>query len=105
MFWAPCKDVEADTVWIDRTQPPGKAAMLNCNLNGGAESGLRNGFRQLDNRGQVDEAFVAQMLGSLRRARLWVPASAPSGVTNVRIYRLLCNAGKGQVCVELRAAQ
>jgi len=103
MFWAPCKDMQADTLWIDQTQPPAKAALLNCNLNGGAESGLKNGFGQLDNRGQVDQAFVAQMLAPLRQARLWLPNAAPPGTTNVRLYRLLCSAGKGQVCVELRA--
>lgn len=105
MFWAPCKDVAADVVWHNTSKPPAKAAMLNCNLNGGSESGLKNGFGRLDNRGQADPEFLRRMLAPLREARAWLPGDAPPGATSVQLHRVICTAGKGAVCVELRAGK
>ena len=105
MFWAPCKDVTADMVWSNGAKPPAKAAMLNCNLNGGGESGLKNGFGRLDNRGQADPEFLRKMLVPLREARIWLPGNAPAGATNVQLHRVISTAGKGAACVELRAGK
>lgn len=105
MFWAPCKDVSADMVWHDASRPAAKAAMLNCNLNGGSESGLKGGFGPLNNRGQADEKFILKMLEPLRQARIWRSNDVPQGATDVRLHRVICTAGKGQVCVELRAGK
>jgi len=105
MFWAPCKDVTADMVWTNGSKPPAKAAMLNCNLNGGGESGLKNGFGRLDNRGQADPEFLRRMLAPLREARIWLPGNVPQGATNVQLHRVISTAGKGAVCVELRAGK
>ncbi len=103
MFWTPCKEVTADTVWQDVSNPPARAALLNSNLNGGAESGLTNGFGRLENRGQADERFLLEMLDPLRAARIWWPAEARSGVTDVRLFRVLGTADRDGVCLELRA--
>ena len=35
-------------------------------------------------------------------ARFWEPGSVLPGVTNVRLHRLICTAGKDATCVELR---
>ncbi len=105
MFWAPCKDVTADVVWHNGPKPPAKAAMLNCNLNGGNESGLKSGFGRLDNRGQADPEFLRRMLAPLREARIWLPGDAPPGATSVELHRVICTAGQGAVCVELRAGK
>jgi hypothetical protein len=102
LFWAPCPGVDAEMVWHDTSQPAAKAGMLLCNLNGGAESGLKDGFGRLDHRGQADEKFLLAMLAPLRAARRWEPGSALPGVTDVRLYRLICTAGKDATCVELR---
>jgi hypothetical protein len=100
---SPCPGVNAEMVWHDTSRPAAKAGMLLCNLNGGGESGLKGGFGRIDNRGQVDEKFLLAMLAPLRTARLWEPRSAPPGVTNVRLRRLICTAGKDATCVELRS--
>jgi hypothetical protein len=102
MFWAPSPGVDAGMVWQDRSSPPARAALLECNLNGGSESGLKGGFGRLDNCGPADEAFVLRMLAPLRQARLWRPGPVPPGATDVRFHRVIGSAGKGHVCVELR---
>jgi hypothetical protein len=105
MFWAPCPGVNADMVWQDTSQPAAKAAMLVCNLNGGGESGLKNGFGRLDNRGQRlqgDRDWILDMLRPTRQARIWDPRSVVRGVTDVRLHRVICTAGKGGVCLELQ---
>ena len=102
MFWAPCKDVTADVAWHDASKPPAKAALVNCNLNGGGESGLTGGFGRLENRGRADDKFLLDMLQPLREARLWQPGVVRPGVTDVRLHRVIATAGKGGVCVELR---
>jgi hypothetical protein len=103
MFWAPCRGVNADMVWRDTSQPPAKAEMLGCNLNGGGESGLKNGFGQLDNRGQGDGKWLLDMLRPLRESGVWNPQPVAPGVTDVRLHRVICTTGKGGVCLELRA--
>jgi hypothetical protein len=103
MFWAPCRDVDADKIWRNASNPSAMAALLYCNLNGGNESGLKGGFGRLDNRGQAEEKFLLEMLEPLRKARLWQPEAAGPGVTDVRLHRVIGSAGKGGVCVELRA--
>jgi hypothetical protein len=105
MFWAPSKDVTADMVWSNGSKPPARAAMLNCNLNGGGESGLKNGFGRLENRGQADPEFLRRMLAPLREARIWLPGNAPAGATSVQLHRVISTAGKGAACVELRAGK
>jgi hypothetical protein len=102
MFWAPCPAVNAQMVWHDTSRPAAKAGMLLCNLNGGAESGLKGGFGRLDNRGQAGEKFLLAMLAPLRTARVWQPGSASPGVTDLRLYRVICTAGKDSTCLELR---
>ena len=77
--------------------------MLECNLNGGDESKLKNGFGRLDNRGKLDEQAVLDMLRPLREARIWSPQPVAPGVTDVRLQRVICTTGKGGSCVELRA--
>jgi hypothetical protein len=102
MFWAPCPGVDAGMVWHDGSQPRARAAMLECNLNGGGESGLKGGFGRLDNRGEAKEPWILEMLGPLRQARIWTPDRAPPGVTDVRLHRVIASAGKGGICLELR---
>ncbi len=102
MFWAPCPAVDARMVWHDTSRPAAKAGMLLCNLNGGAESGLKGGFGRLDNRGQAGEQFLLAMLAPLRTARIWQPGPALPGVTDLRLYRIICTAGKDSTGLELR---
>ena len=102
MFWAPCPNIGAEMVWHDTSKPAAKAGMLLCNLNGGNEAGLKGGFGRLENRGQADDAFLLTMLGPLRAARFWEPGPAVPGVTNVRLHRVICAAGKDATCLELR---
>jgi len=103
MSWAPCKDIAADSVWRDESNPRARAAMRLSNLNGGSESGLANGFGRLDDRGEAGDAFILEMLAPLRRARIWTPGASPPGVTDVRLHRVIGSAGKGGACVEIKA--
>ncbi len=102
MFWAPCPGVNTGMVWRDTSELPAKAALLACNLNGGSESGLKDGFGRLDNRGQVDEKWILDVLRPLREARIWSPQPTAPGVTDLRLHRVIAAAGKGGVCLELR---
>ena len=104
LFWAPCKDVHSDMVWQDTSKPPAKAAMLVCNLNGNSKkTGLKNGFGQLDDRGQADDNWLGSMLQPLHEARIWHPVATPANVTDVRLYRVICTAGKEATCVTFLA--
>ena len=105
--WGTCsgRRVRASTpgmVWHDASKPPAKAALVACNLNGGKESGLQNGFGRLDDRGHVEEPWILDVLRPLREARIWDPQPVPPGVTDVRLHRVISTVGKGGACLELR---
>ena len=105
MFWVNEKGVTADKVFQNESDPPAQAAMLNCNMNSGTEGATKNGFDFLEDQGKADDSFILKMLKSLRESRIWLPEATPEGVTNVRIYRVICSSGKDGVSVELRAGK
>jgi hypothetical protein len=59
------------------------------------------GSGPVENKGNVDDATILRHLEPLRTCRIWHPASAPAGVTNVRIHRLMLRGGSDCV-LELR---
>jgi len=104
LFWQNGPAVSADAVWRNAATPPAHAAMLLCNENlahGGAES--HSGYAPIDNRGAANDAFIQRMLKPLRTARMRLPEATASAATSVQIHRVICNAGRGGVCMELRA--
>ena len=62
-----------------------------------------SGAGPLHNRGIVDDATLLHHQAPLRGARVWLPdASAPANTTDLRIYRVMANGGRG-AAVEFRA--
>ncbi|MBI3921733.1 MAG: hypothetical protein HY318_09985 [Armatimonadetes bacterium] len=103
LFWVNELGVDSDKVWLNRANPPASAAMLRCNVNSGVQGATKHGgFDFLDDRGEADDAFILKMLKPLLDARIWVPGNAPAGVTNVQLHRVICNAGKEGIGLELR---
>jgi hypothetical protein len=57
-------------------------------------------------RGGVEDATLLRHLAPLRQARVWLPDSAPAGVTDLRVHRVMLRGGgggAGGAVVELRA--
>ena len=104
-FWVNEVGVTADKVFRNEARPPARAAMLNCNMNSGTQGATKNGFGYLEDRGQADDEFLLRMLRPLRESRIWLPGPTPEGVTDVRIYRVMCSSGAGGVGVEFRGAR
>jgi hypothetical protein len=105
LFWVNEAGVTADKVFQNEAQPPAQAAMLNCNMNSGTKGATKNGFDRLEDRGKADDAFLLKMLRPLRESRIWLPEPAPDGVTDVRMYRVICSSGKDGIGVEFRAGR
>lgn len=104
-FWVNEVGVTADKVFRNEARPPGRAAMLNCNMNSGTPGATKNGFGYLEDRGQADDEFLLRMLRPLRESRIWLPGPTPERVTDVRFYRVICSSGAGAVGVEFRGAR
>ena len=62
----------------------------------------KSGAGPLDDRGGVDDATILKHLAPLRKARVWLPTETPTGVTYVRIHRVMVNGGR-PAAVEIRA--
>ena len=62
------------------------------------------GSGPLADRGGVDDATIVRHLAPLRAARPWIPAAVPMGMTDLSIYRVVANGGRGAT-VEVRAAK
>lgn len=111
LFWAPDGMVKADAVWKNEATPPARTAMLLCNMNGqvtGAKDSAfeKDGFGRLeDQKSKDDEALIRQALAPLREARIWLPEDTKEGVTDLRLYRVVVNAGKGGAGVVLTSAR
>jgi hypothetical protein len=109
LFWAPAGMVKTDTVWKNEAKPPAHAALLLCNMNGqvkGAKDSAfeKDGFGRLkDQKSKDDDALIRKALVPLREARIWLPESTKLGVTDLRLFRVVVEAGKGGAGVVLRA--
>jgi len=57
-----------------------------------------------NDRGIVDDATIIKHLAPLRKARIWIPAETPAGVTDVRIHRVMIAGGR-PAAVEIRAGR
>ncbi|HZO87654.1 MAG TPA: glycosyl hydrolase family 28-related protein [Chthonomonadaceae bacterium] len=103
LFWQNTGTIHADDVWRDRAQPVARAGMALCNVNYASQDTTRkSGFQTLEARGVTDDAFILSMLRPLRAARVPLPTASPAGITNVRLHRVRCTAGRGTVAVEFR---
>ena len=119
-FWIVEPGVTSEKVWLNRAIPPARGGLVGCNMNSGTKGALTNGFGflenigvhpdmalskdgsgPLDDRGGVDEATLLKHLAPLREARVWLPDSAPAGVTDLRIHRVMASGGRGAT-VEFR---
>ncbi len=110
LFWVNQAGSTADTVLLNNAQPPARAALLQCNMNSGTPGAAKmpngaDGFAYLDDRGEADPKWVAEMIEPLLSVRVWVPGGAPAGVTNLQLHRVICTSGKDLVDVEFRAGQ
>ncbi len=122
-FWVQKPGTSADTVWLNRAQPPAKGGLIGSNINTGNKEASPRGFEFLKNigenpdparskfgsgpladRGGVDDATIVRHLAPLRSTRPWVPAALPGGTTDLSIHRVIASGGRGAI-VEVRAAK
>jgi hypothetical protein len=121
MFWVEQPGSTAETVWLNKADPPAHGGLVGCSLNGNAGA-LPKGFAYLANVGDrpnskkseaepgrdarngVDDATILRHLAPLRSARVWSPAAAPAGVTDLRIYRVVVSGGR-DATVEFRTGK
>ncbi len=120
-FWVHQPGTSADTVWLNLAKPPVRGGLVGCNINTSNKEAAPKGFEflanvgdspdpaksnsgagPLDDRGGVDDATILKHLAPLRKARVWLPTETPTGVTNVRIHRVMVNGGR-PAAVEIRA--
>ncbi len=103
IFWLAETGITSDSVFHNNANPPARAALVNCSTN----SILKDNEPStcLDDRGEADPQWVAQMVQPLLDARIWLPGTVPAGATNVRFHRVICTSGKGMVDVEFRAGK
>ena len=120
-FWVQVPGTSADTVWLNRAKPPAGGGLVGCNINTSNKEASVRGFEflanvgdhpdparskygagPLENRGGVDDATILRHLAPLRATRVWTPANAPPGVTNVQIHRVMASGNSGSV-VEFQA--
>jgi len=113
----------ADTVWRNLAKPPARGGLVGCNINTSNKEAASKGFEflanvgdspdpaksksgagPLDDRGCVDDATIIKHLAPLRKARVWLPAEAPAGVTDVQIHRVMVTSGR-PAAVEIRAGR
>ena len=121
-FWVHLPGTTADTVWRNLAGPAARGGLVGCNINTGNKEAAPKGFEflanigdnadpaksksgagPLDDRGGVDDATILKHLAPLRKARVWLPAETPSGVTDVRMHRVMISGG-GPAAVEIRTA-
>jgi len=115
-FWIEQRTT-ADDVWRNLAQPPARGGLIGCNVNTTKKEAAPKGFEflanigeqsdpaksasgagPLDDRGTVDDATLLRHLAPLRAARVWLPdGSAPTNVTDIRIYRVMAGGGHGAV--------
>jgi hypothetical protein len=122
-FWVNEPGTTADTVWQNRAKPAARGGLIGCNINTSNKEAAPKGFEFLPNvgdhpdpakskfgsgpledRGGVDDDTIVRHLAPLRAARVWLPAAAPAGVTDVRIQRVMVSGGRDAV-VEFRAGR
>ena len=120
-FWVHLSGTTADTVWRNMAKPPARGGLVGCNINTSNKEAAPKGFEflanigdspdpaksksgagPLDDRGGVDDATILKHLAPLRKARVWLPAETPAGVTDVRIHRVMI-AGGHPAAVEIRS--
>ncbi len=120
-FWVHQTGTSADTVWLNLAKPPARGGLVGCNINTGNREAAPKGFEflanvgdspdpaksksgagPLDDRGGVDDATILKHLAPLRKARVWLPTETPTGVTDVRIHRVMVTGGN-PAAVEIRA--
>ena len=53
------------------------------------------GSGSLRDTGGVNDATIVRHLAPLREARVWLPAKAPAGATDLRIHRVMASGGAG----------
>ena len=122
-FWVQKPGTSADTVWLNRAQPPAKGGLIGSNINTGNKDASPRGFEFLENvgdnpdparskfgsgpladRGGVDDATIVRHLALLRSTRPWVPDAMPGRTTDLSIHRVVASGGRGAT-VEIRAAK
>ncbi|MGD0092210.1 MAG: hypothetical protein ABSE73_20025, partial [Planctomycetota bacterium] len=120
-FWVNLPGTSADTVWLNKAQPPASGGLLGCNINTGNKEAAPKGFEflanigedpdpaksrsgagPLEDRGKVGDETVLKHLAPLREARVWLPEARPAGATDVLIQRVMTSGGK-DATVEFRA--
>jgi hypothetical protein len=122
-FWVHQPGTSADAVWRNLAKPPARGGLVGCNINTSNKEATPKGFEflanigdspdpaksksgagPLDDRGGVDDATIAKHLAPLREARVWLPAEATAGTTNVQIHRVMITGGR-PAAVEIRAGR
>jgi hypothetical protein len=121
-FWVQKPGTSADTVWLNRAQPPAKGGLIGSNINTSNKAASPRGFAFLNNvgetpdparssfgsgpladRGGVDDATIVRHLAPLRSNHPWLPAAAPAGTTDLSIHRVIANGGRGATVEFMRS--
>jgi hypothetical protein len=120
-FWVHLPGTSAETVWRNLARPPARGGLVGCNINTSNKQAAPKGFEflanvgdnpdpaksksgsgPLDDQGGVDDATILKHLAPLRQADVWLPTEMPTGVTDVRIHRVMVTGGR-PAAVEIRA--
>jgi hypothetical protein len=122
-FWVEQPGTSAETVWLNKAEPPAHGGLLGCNINTGKKEVSASGFAYLANVGDktnpngkeekpgpadakngVDDATIVRHLAPLRAARVWLPSATPARVTDMRIYRVMAS-GQREATLEFRGGK
>jgi hypothetical protein len=112
-FWVHLPGTSAETVWRNLASPPACGGLVGCNINTSNKQAAPRGFEfladlgdnpdpaksksgsgPLDDRGGVDDATILKHLAPLRQAGVWLPTETPTGLTDVRIHRVMVTGGR-----------
>jgi hypothetical protein len=125
LFWVHKPGTSAETVWVNKADPPARGGLIGCNINTGNREAYPKGYEfledvgdhpdparskfgagPLDDRGGVDDSTILRHLAPLRQARVWLPGDKPLLLdsTDVRMYRLMIRGGY-ETTVEFRAGR
>ncbi len=113
-FWVRKPGTTAETIWVNKAQPAAHGGLVGSNMISDNKEVSARGFEFLDNvgdqpslaksaggsepladHGGVDDATILRHLAPLRSTRPVDPTAAPAGQTDIRLYRIYAQGGRG----------
>lgn len=115
-FWVVKPGTNADTIWLNRAQPPAAGGLLGCNINTSNKEVSARGFEflrnipenpdparssygssPLDDRGGVDDRTVLRHLEPMRKVCPWIPSPTSSG--DIMLHRVIATSEAGTTVI------